>query len=66
MNKLEILKSDCTISLINKSQINSATYAEVFFSKHCFKYNTQNITEFMNKKLLRSREESIIKLLNNV
>ena len=63
MNKLEVLKSETAQYL---RHIDSAIYAEVFFSEHCFKHDTQNITESMNKKLLRAREESTLKLLNNV
>ena len=63
MNKLEVLKSE-TVQYLR--QINSAIYAEVFFSEHCFRHDTQNIAEFMNKKLLRAREESTLKLLNDV
>ena len=63
MNKLEVLKSETAQYL---RQINLTIYAEVFFFKHYFRHNVQNIVEFINKKLLRVREESTLKLLNYV
>ena len=63
MNRLEILKSETAQYL---RQIDLAIYAEVFFSEHCFEHDTQNIAEFINKKLLRAREGSTLELLNDV
>ena len=63
MNKLEVLKSETAHYF---RQINLFIYAKVFFSKHHFEHDTQNIAEFMNKKLLRAREESTLELLNDV
>ena len=63
MNKLEVLKSETAQYL---RQINLATYAEVFFSKHCFEHDTKIINKFINKELFKVREESTLELLNDV